>query len=103
MSAAQAVLVETQSYVETPSYIEASSMAPGSRDTICDLVHELRQPLSSMEAIAYYLEMTLPPEQVEARQYMLRLQQLVDQAESILKRAGSSVRKPVGSVHAAGR
>jgi len=97
MSAAQAALVET------PSYVEATSMVPGTRDTISDLVHELRQPLSSMEAIAYYMEMTLPPEQFEARQYMLRLQQLVDQAESILKRAGSSVQKTAGSVRAAGR
>ena len=68
-------------------------MAPGSHDAICDLVHELRQPLSSMEAIAYFLEMTLPADQVEARQHMRRLQQLVDQADSILKRVGSSVAK----------
>jgi signal transduction histidine kinase len=97
MSAAQAVRVETPSYFETPSV----AVAP--RDAICDLVHELRQPLSSVEAIAYFLEMTLPADQVQARQYMLRLQQLVDQAESILKRAGSSVRKPVASAHSATR
>jgi phosphoglycerate-specific signal transduction histidine kinase len=68
---------------------------------ICDLVHELRQPLSSVEAIAYFLEMTLPADQVQARQYMVRLQQLVEQAETILKRAGSSVRKPAASARAA--
>jgi len=98
MSAAQALRVETSSYFE-----KSSSVAVAPREAICDLVHELRQPLSSMEAIAYFLEMTLPPEQVQARQYMIRLQQLVDQAEAILKRAGSSARKPVASAHSAGR
>jgi phosphoglycerate-specific signal transduction histidine kinase len=98
MSAAQAVRVKSSTYFETSSSVAA---APG--DAICDLVHELRQPLSSMEAIAYFLEMTLPPEQVQARQYMMRLQQLVDQAEGILKRAGSSARKPMASAHGAGR
>jgi phosphoglycerate-specific signal transduction histidine kinase len=91
MSAAHAVRVQTVPYLEAPSAV------PTHRDAICDLVHELRQPLSSMEAIAYFLEMTLPPDQIQARQYMLRLQQLVDQAESILKRAGSSARKPAAS------
>jgi signal transduction histidine kinase len=97
MSAAHALRVETTSQFEAPSV----AVAP--RDAICDLVHELRQPLSSVEAIAYFLEMTLPPEQVQARQYMLRLQQLVDQADSILKRAGSSARKPAASAQSAGR
>lgn len=62
-------------------------------NTISDLVHDLRQPLSSIEAIAYYLEMTLPAEQVEARVYMRRLQELVDQASSAIDKAGSRVRK----------
>jgi phosphoglycerate-specific signal transduction histidine kinase len=98
MSAAQAVRVKSSSYFET-----SSSVGVAPRDAICDLVHELRQPLSSMEAIAYFLEMTLPPEQVQARQYMMRMQQLVDQAEAILKRAGSTARKPVASAQSAGR
>jgi hypothetical protein len=51
----------------------------------------MRQPLSSIEAIAYYLEMTLPAEQLEARQYMRKLQQLVDQANTILHRAAVDV------------
>jgi hypothetical protein len=52
----------------------------------------MRQPLSSIEAIAYYLEMTLPAEQLEARQYMRKLQQLVDQANTILHHAAMDVR-----------
>jgi hypothetical protein len=33
----------------------------------------------------------------------MRMQQLVDQAEAILKRAGSTARKPVASAQSAGR
>jgi signal transduction histidine kinase len=87
MPAAQVVCVEAPAYFETPS------LAPVAQETIRDLVHELRQPLSSIEAIAYFLEMTLPADQIQARQYMHRLQQLVDQAASILDRTGSLVRK----------
>ena len=88
MSAASAVRVES------PVFFEAPSVAPSPEETICELVHELRQPLSSIEAIAYYLEMTLPPDQQEARAHMHRLQELVDQAESILNRTGRTIRKP---------
>ena len=62
-----------------------------------ELVHELCQPLSSIEAIAYYLEMTLPAEQSRERQYMRRIQQLVDQASVALNSAASPMRKPCGS------
>jgi signal transduction histidine kinase len=51
------------------------------------LVHELRQPLSSIEAIAYYMEMTLPAGQFAARQYMSQLQRLVAEANTILERS----------------
>jgi len=57
------------------------------------LVHELRQPLSSIEAIAYYLEMTLPAGQLDARQYMSQLQRLVADTNTILERAVGVPRK----------
>ena len=85
MSAAQAVLVQT------PSFLETKTSVAHSRDLVCELIHDLRQPLSSIEAIAYYLEMTLPPEQIEARLYMRRLQQLVDQTSFILEDAAAGV------------
>jgi signal transduction histidine kinase len=87
MSAAQAVLVQAAPYVETKTSRSLSN------ELVRDLIHDLRQPLSSIEAIAYYLEMTLPPEQIEARLYMRRLQQLVDQTSSILQGAAAGVRK----------
>ena len=87
MSAAGAVLVE-----ETSCYLEASVGIASSEERLRDLVHELRQPLSSIEAIAYYLEMTLPAGQFEARQYMSQLQRLVADTNSILERS-------VGAMH----
>jgi phosphoglycerate-specific signal transduction histidine kinase len=81
--------------VESPAYFEAPRLEPSTKETIGNLVHELRQPLSSMEAISYFLEMTLPADQLQARQYMRRLQQLVADAELILERAVSAARKPL--------
>ena len=105
-AAAQAVLVETPPRivetlpllnVETPPRLEAQVTPLPAEETLRDLVHELRQPLSSIEAIAYYLEMTLPAEQFLARQYMRRVQLLVDEASLILNSAVSPIRKPCGS------
>jgi hypothetical protein len=59
---------------------------------ILQLANDLRQTVSSIDAIAYYLEMTLPAEQLQARQYMQRLQDLVDHTNSILKEAYLSAR-----------
>ena len=86
MSAAQAVLVKTAPYLEPMTSIPSLE-----DDLVRDLIHDLRQPLSSIEAIAYYLEMTLPPEQIQARLYMRRLQQLVDQTSLVLEEAAAGV------------
>lgn len=87
MSAAQAVLVRDP-YLETITVSQPAEL-------VRDLIHDLRQPLSSIEAIAYYLEMTLPAEQIQARLYMRRLQQLVDQTSSVLEDAAIEARKQV--------
>jgi len=95
MSAA-AVLTESSIYLET------SLPAPSPDERLRELVHELRQPLSSIEAIAYYLEMTLPPGQVQARQHMTQLQELVAEATAILERSAGMVRKPCARARSAG-
>jgi signal transduction histidine kinase len=96
MSAAAAVLAESSHCLETP--LPAAS--PDER--LRELVHELRQPLSSIEAIAYYLEMTLPASQVQARQHMTQLQRLVEEANTILERRAGMVRKPYARAHSLG-
>ena len=58
-------------------------------EVIRRLVDDLRQPLSSIAAIAYYVEMTLPTTQLEALHYLQELQALVDHTNSILTHAAS--------------
>ena len=89
MSAAAVARSEAPHYVETPA--TATNRSP--EDRMRDLVHDLRQPLSSIEAIAYYLEMTLPAGQFEARQYMSQLQRLVADTNSILEQSVRPARK----------
>jgi nitrogen-specific signal transduction histidine kinase len=76
--------------IDSPAYVDANP-APSTNASVenkmRELAHELRQPLSSIEAIAYYLEMTLPAAQFEARHYMSELQRLVTDASAILERS----------------
>ena len=48
------------------------------------LAHELRQPLSAMESIAYYLDLVLDRGDQRARDHALRLHGLVEQSNWIL-------------------
>ncbi len=57
------------------------------RERVIDLVHDLRQPLGSIDMIACYLDLRLSPQQNELREYILRLQDLVEEANRILCRA----------------
>jgi len=51
------------------------------------LAHELRQPLSTIEAIAYYLSMILPPDDPKIQPQLARIRELVEQANLILSDA----------------
>ncbi len=51
------------------------------------LAHELRQPLSNIEAIAYYLSMILPPGDQNIQAQLGRIRELVEQSNSILSSA----------------
>ena len=48
------------------------------------LAHDLRQPLSNIEAIAYYLGMILPPGDQNIQAQLARIRELVEQSNSIL-------------------
>jgi len=75
------------------AHIALVERPPVPEETVRELIHELRQPLSSIEAIAYYLEMTLPPGQSQARHYMHRLQELVVKSNEILEQAALDYKK----------
>jgi signal transduction histidine kinase len=51
------------------------------------IAHELRQPLSAIESIAYYLSLALPRDSRPARKQARRLQQLVEQSNWIITSA----------------
>jgi signal transduction histidine kinase len=48
------------------------------------IAHELRQPLSTIESIAYYLALVLPREDEKIQEQISRLQKLVEQSNWIL-------------------
>lgn len=73
--------------IDSPAYPDAPVASTPSDEKVHNLVHDLRQPLSAIEAIAYYLEMTLPAAQFEARQYMAEIQRLVADTSAILERS----------------
>jgi signal transduction histidine kinase len=50
-----------------------------------DLVHELRQPLSAIESLAYFLELTSNDESV--RGHLQRIQAMVSRTHDILDRS----------------
>src|SRR3954453_1855151 len=48
------------------------------------VAHELRQPLSAIESIAYYLKLVLPDDHGAGRAHAARLQELVEQSNWII-------------------
>lgn len=57
-----------------------------------DLVHELRQPLGAIEALAYYLELTSTDE--KTRYQAQQIQVMVNKANRILSNASASDSAP---------
>jgi len=53
-----------------------------------ELAHELRQPLSTIESLAYYLEMTSADDQVCT--HLQRIREMVDRASRILDHAAAA-------------
>ncbi len=101
MSAAAVALAETTLLVDAPVSVGSPVSVASPEERLRDLVHELRQPLSSIEAIAYFVEMTLPIEQTEAREYMCQLQRLVADANLLLERSLGPSRKSAARAMAA--
>lgn len=58
-----------------------------SAEVLGALAHELRQPLSNIEAIAYYLKMILPAGDVKIQAQLARIRVLVEQSNWILSNA----------------
>ena len=58
-----------------------SRVEPNVETIIRNLAHELRQPLSALESIAFYLDLMLTQEDPKTRKQLRRLRQLVQQSD----------------------
>jgi signal transduction histidine kinase len=63
-------------------------------ETLGTLAHDLRQPLSNIEAIAYYLGMILPPGDKNIQEQLARIRELVEQSNLILSAALGLASRP---------
>jgi len=57
------------------------AVEPNAETIIRNLAHELRQPLSALESIAFYLDLMLNQEDPKMRKQLRRLRQLVQQSD----------------------
>ncbi|HUA85000.1 MAG TPA: hypothetical protein VMB85_14155 [Bryobacteraceae bacterium] len=64
-----------------------STPAVASADVLRTMAHELRQPLSTIESIAYYLTLVLPKDDEKVHEQLDRIQQLVEQSNWIVTSA----------------
>jgi signal transduction histidine kinase len=78
---------------------ETQTTEPDAKQVIRHLAHEMRQPLSALESLAYYLDIILPQSEQKARLQIEKIQQLVSQANWIMDDAvhylGAAASNPV--------
>jgi signal transduction histidine kinase len=68
-----------------PTDNRESCALSGSIVDLGDLIHELRQPLSTIETLAYYLEMTSADQ--DRTPHLRQIREMIAQASRILERA----------------
>jgi K+-sensing histidine kinase KdpD len=76
----------------TATEVQTVAAAPNTQSSLTavaleTIAHELRQPLSAIESIAYYFSLVLPRDGGPVREQAWRLQQLVEQSNWILTSA----------------
>ena len=67
----------------SPTLLKEPDAEASTADMLRAFAHEIRQPLSAIESIAYYLSLTLPENDMH-REQLARVQQLVEQSNWIL-------------------
>jgi signal transduction histidine kinase len=73
---------------------------PSFGDVLRTMAHDLRQPLGTIESIAYYLDLVLPREDAKGREHLRKIQLLVEQSNWILSN-GTELAGPRGGCAAA--
>ena len=56
-----------------------------SADILADLVHQLRQPLSAIEALACYLDLITTPEDAQVHEQLRRIHTEIARTDQILR------------------
>lgn len=73
--------------IETSTAVGVHREQSETATMVRQIAHELRQPLSTIESIAYYLDLILPRDDERARNQLDRLQKLVEQSNWIVSNA----------------
>jgi signal transduction histidine kinase len=74
----------------SPAFVPAVSQEPALQDSAMPsdalrvIAHQLRQPLSSIETIAFYLSMVVPHKDEKIQQQLRQIRMLVQQSNRIL-------------------
>jgi len=56
-----------------------------SEEILADFAHQLRQPLSALEALTSYLDLITTPGDLRVREQLLRMHSEIDHADQILR------------------
>ena len=62
-------------------------------DILADFVHELRQPLSALEALTSYLELIITTQDVRVPEQLRRMHGEIDHADQILREGMITLRR----------
>jgi signal transduction histidine kinase len=84
-------LLQEQSNSQKPVMADASSVENPGVSPLDEAVHELRQPLSVIESLAYYLELTSEDESACA--HLRQIQAMVERVHCILAQVPSLARQ----------
>ena len=67
-----------------PAPVATPAASP--EDALRMVAHQLRQPLSSIESIAFYLSMVVPHKDEKIQEQLRQIRMLVEQSNRILQR-----------------
>jgi len=67
-------------------------MAQNCKDILADFAHQLRQPLSTIETLAFYLDLIAEPEDARTQQQLRQMHAEIARTDQILRDGLSTLR-----------
>ena len=71
-------------FAGTSEPVSAVAPTASHEDALQKIAHQLRQPLSSIESIAFYLSMVVPHKDEKIQEQLRQIRRLVEQSNQIL-------------------